>query len=138
MTAAYLFLDLSSKTLRYAAAAHPRLLWLHRASLEVEAVEENGLLIGVMASAAYTAVERSFQRGDRFLLYTDGLLEATDKNEEFYEEGRLKKALVASAGLTAGESADFILRELAEWSGYEAGRAQEDDLTLLVVDVTGE
>ena len=135
VTAAYLFLDLDNRIFRYAAAAHPRMQWLHRNELRVEAVEENGLLIGVLPVAPYTAVKHSFCAGDRFLLHTDGLLEASDEHDEFFGEDRLRQALLDSAGLNAGDCAGFILDKLAGWSGYRRGRSQEDDLTLIVVDV---
>ncbi len=138
VTAAYLFLNLDTKIFRYAAAAHPRMQWLHRNELRVEAVEENGLLIGVLPVVPYTAVEHTFCPGDRFLLHTDGLLEASDEHDEFFGEDRLRQTLLDSAALNPGDCADFILDKLAAWSGYGRGRPQEDDLTLIVVDVTGE
>ncbi len=135
VTAAYLFLDLQAKILRYAAAAHPRMQWLHRQTGEVEAIEENGLLMGLMAAAPYTFTERSFCSGDRFLLFTDGLLEAANQQEEFFGEERIQRALLDSAHLDPEQCVDFVLQQLSAWAGYKSGRVQDDDLTIVVLDV---
>ncbi len=91
--------------------------------------------MGVTSAAPYTFVERSFCLGDRFLLCTDGLLEAANEHNEFLGEDRLRQALLDSARLDANQSVDFLLNELAPRAGYSRGRSQEDDLTLLVIDV---
>jgi phosphoserine phosphatase RsbU/P len=135
VTAAYLFFDFEHGTLRYAAAAHPRMQWLHRYTREVEGIEQNGLLMGVMPAVSYTAVERSFRSGDRFFLFTDGLLEAVNEQDEFFGEDRLRRCILESAGLDTGQAADYLLAELSNWAGYKRGRSQDDDLTLLVIDV---
>jgi len=46
VTAAYLFLDLETSQMRYAAAGHPPLLWWRDQSNQVESVEQNGLMLG--------------------------------------------------------------------------------------------
>lgn len=135
LTAAYLFFDLEAQVFRYSAAAHPRMQWLHCETLTVEAIEENGLPIGVTPTASYAFVERSFSPGDRFVLFTDGLLEASNQHNEFFGEERLRQALLDSAALDASQSADFLLHELSRWAGHSRGRLQEDDFTLLVVDI---
>jgi sigma-B regulation protein RsbU (phosphoserine phosphatase) len=135
VTAAYLFFDFRTANFRYAAAAHPRMQWLRRATGNVEAVEQNGLLMGVMPSAAYTARESVFQTGDRFLLYTDGLIEAANERDEFFGEERVRQALHNSKGLGAEQAADYLLDQLSNWAGYNRGSSPADDLTLVVLDV---
>jgi phosphoserine phosphatase RsbU/P len=135
VTAAYLFFDFQTASFRYAAAAHPRMQWLRRATGKVEAVEQNGLLMGVMSSATYTARESAFQTGDRFLLYTDGLIEAANEEDEFFGEERVRQALYNSSGLGAEQAADYLLDQLSNWAGYKRGSSPADDLTLVVLDV---
>jgi sigma-B regulation protein RsbU (phosphoserine phosphatase) len=137
VTAAYLFFDFRTANFRYAAAAHPRMQWLQRATGNVEAVEENGLLMGIMPSAAYTARENVFQTGDRFLLYTDGLIEAANEHDEFFGEERVRQALHNSKGLGVEQAADYLLDQLSNWAGYKRGSSPADDLTLVVLDVLG-
>lgn len=138
VTAAYVFVDLEKLVLRYAGAGHPPLLLASlsasgRAS-ESREVEANGLMLGLFPDAAYAAVEIPLGAGDRILLYTDGILESTNAAREEFGKSRLKKFLAASSK-SAGQLADALLLELRRWSSADAGRPQDDDITLLVLEV---
>jgi sigma-B regulation protein RsbU (phosphoserine phosphatase) len=73
--------------------------------------------------------------GDRVVMYTDGLSEAMDGNREMYGDDRLV-ALAASLPVeqTARESVDSIMGALGRFLN---GVEPQDDMTLLVVRVTG-
>jgi phosphoserine phosphatase RsbU/P len=76
VTAAYVYLDATSATLRYSAAAHPPMLLLR--SGQVIEVIENGLMLAAFANATYSTAVHQLHSGDRLLLYTDGILEAAN------------------------------------------------------------
>jgi sigma-B regulation protein RsbU (phosphoserine phosphatase) len=116
VSAAYLYLDTENWRLRYAAAGHPPLLRCEGDA--IESITENGMPLGLFAHAPYAATERKLTPGSRFLLYTDGLMEAADATDEFF--------------LTAEQTATMCVERVTAWSGV----SQQDDLTLLVVDVT--
>ncbi len=134
VTAGYLFLDTELGVMRYAGAGHPPLL-RRTAAGAVETVAENGLILGIMGSAAYRSVEQELAAGDRFVLYTDGFLEATQSPDEFFGDARLAEILSNSGSFTATECAASLVDGLAAWAGYGSSRGQEDDLTVVVVDV---
>lgn len=134
VTAAYLFVDLAQGVMRYAGAGHPPLLIASPADGEVRPVEENGLMLGLFPEAAYTSAEIHLQAGDRCLLYTDGLFEATDGDRNEFGKPRLGQFLRAHAELPAPQLAAALLEDVARWSGHSVGRRQEDDITLLVLD----
>jgi serine phosphatase RsbU (regulator of sigma subunit) len=79
-------------------------------------------------------VEIPLGAGDRILLYTDGILEAMNAAREEFGKSRLKKFLAASSQ-SAVHLADALLLELRRWSSADAGRPQDDDITLLVLEV---
>jgi sigma-B regulation protein RsbU (phosphoserine phosphatase) len=135
VTAAYLFLDLGARYIRYGAAGHPPLLWLRQQDGVVDAVTENGMVLGLFPEAPYTHVERPLDGGSRFLLYTDGLTEARNEAGEEFGDEQLQSALAAGAALDANQIAAALLDNLRRWAGYDNGRPQEDDITLIVVDV---
>ena len=91
-----------------------------------------GPLLGRFGDARFTSTALDLEPGDRILLFTDGVVEATGAAEEPFGEERLKSALADHAGLTADELADAVLDELARWT-----ESPGDDLTLVVVDVAG-
>jgi sigma-B regulation protein RsbU (phosphoserine phosphatase) len=128
VTAAYVYLDAVSSTLRYSAAAHPPMLLL-RAGNVVELIE-NGLMLAAFSFATYTTVARPLEPGDRLLLYTDGILEAANAQGEEFGSTRLHALLKDAAHLSAEDSADTIISSLEQWSS----NSQNDDLTLLICD----
>lgn len=129
VTAAYLFLDREAGVMRYSAAGHPPLLRWRHAEVAHE-LEENGLPLGLMEVADYRQLEQPLQAGDRFLLYTDGLVDAANAAGEFFELERVKTAVAAGAGLSADAVADLILEKTRIW----AHPAASDDVTLVLVD----
>jgi sigma-B regulation protein RsbU (phosphoserine phosphatase) len=128
VTAAYLFLDLEKGTGHYSAAGHPPLLHYRAADDAVYEVEENGLILGFVPLAIYQSKALIVAKGDRFLLYTDGVIEATQKGEEF-GEARVKSVLARS--LTAPEICRSVSHEVSTWSQGVAG----DDITVVAVDI---
>jgi len=135
VTAAYLFVDLEKSLLRYSAAGHPPLMLASCSAGEVWEFEENGLMLGMFPEAAYSSVEIRVGPGDRCLLYTDGLFEAKNTAQEEFGKLRCKDFLEMQRDIPAAGFADALLKTVAGFSGHNAGRAQEDDITLLVLDI---
>ncbi|MGA2589579.1 MAG: SpoIIE family protein phosphatase [Bryobacteraceae bacterium] len=133
ITAGYLFVDLESRTALYAAAGHPPLLQWRQRERCVREFRENGLLMGVRPTERYTNMPIELEPGDRLLLYTDGIPEASNAAGEFFGDDRLKEFIAAQEGLDADAFADALLAKLAAWSGSRS--QQTDDVTLVVVDV---
>jgi sigma-B regulation protein RsbU (phosphoserine phosphatase) len=127
VTAAYVHLDAASQELRYGAAGHPPMLLLRQG--KVSRIEENGLVLALIPSAAYTSTKLPLEKGDRLLLYTDGIVEAANANEEEFGQDRLTKLLQTTTKMPAEEVADLIQDTVTRWSP-----TQSDDLTVLVCD----
>jgi len=127
VTAAYVHLDSEAGQLRYSAAGHPPMLLLR--GREVIEVEENGLMLAAFSFSAYCNAVCALKPGDRLLLYTDGILEAANAEQEEFGKDRLQELLRKSAGLPHTETADQIMSAVQQWAV-----SQEDDLTVLVCD----
>ena len=99
---------------------------------ELSAIEENGVLLGFVEEATYPEAELRLDRNgrDRFLLYTDGLIEAANRRDDQFGIDGVERALALASGLTADGAADAILAAKDEWSGLPPA----DDLTLVLVD----
>src|SRR5271155_104647 len=135
VTAAYLFVDIERGVMRYSAAGHPPMLRWSRSGSEVAEIEENGLMLGMFREAEYTSVEIPIHAGDRCLLYTDGAFEAKNAAQEEYGKERVKKFLAAHGDISASLFADALFEDIGKFSGISSGRAQEDDVTLIVLDI---
>jgi phosphoserine phosphatase RsbU/P len=134
VTAAYLFVDLEKSLLRYSAAGHPPLMLASRAAGNVQEIEENGLMLGMFPEAAYSSVEIRVGPGDRCLLYTDGVFEARNAAQEEFGKSRCKEFLETQRHIPAARFVKTLLETVAGFSGYNSSRAQEDDITLIVLD----
>jgi phosphoserine phosphatase RsbU/P len=127
VTAAYVYLDAASSTLRYSAAAHPPMLLLRGGN--VVELAENGLMLAAFSFATYSTAEYPLEPGDRLVLYTDGLLEAANATGEEFGPLRLSALLKDGARLNPEAAADHIVSSLQTWS-----KSQNDDLTVLICD----
>jgi phosphoserine phosphatase RsbU/P len=127
VTAAYVYLDAASGTLRYSAAAHPPMLLLRAG--EVIPITENGLMLAAFSFATYSTAEYPLESGDRLVLYTDGVLEAANAEGEEFGTHRLSALLVEGARLSTEPAADHIVSSLKAWA-----KSQNDDLTVLICD----
>jgi hypothetical protein len=136
VTAAYVFIDLDRQVLRYAGAGHPPLLYSNRSNSGARSIEQNGLFLGMFPEAVYESVELPLQLGDRYVLYTDGLPESKSVGGEEFGLQRCKQFLESHPGLLTGACADGLLSEISRWASRSAGGAQEDDMTLVVLDLT--
>ena len=79
LTAAYVSLDRGNNKLTYVSAAHPPMIYVPVQN-EPSRIEGDGDLIGVFSAAYYEPVYISGETGDRFFLYSDGLIESINKN----------------------------------------------------------
>ena len=134
-TAVYLCLDAVNRVGRYSAAAHPPPLLWRRGKQVLEVLAEPGLLLGVRPNEAYAESEFSFETGDRILLYTDGLTDAENAAGESFGDAALCTFIQEKQDLQAEHFVDLLLKEALAWS-YAGTRArQEDDITILVIDL---
>jgi phosphoserine phosphatase RsbU/P len=124
----YCLMDAEEGTLRYANAGHyPPILV--RAGGGVERLDVGGAVLGVFPDGAYEQGEIALHAGDRLVLYTDGITEATNGNDEEFGEDRVLDLAVANRTCSAPALQARLAQSVADFSN---GRFQ-DDATLIVV-----
>ena len=131
-SAAYLWIDTEDRTALNSAAGHPALLQWNAKRGELLRIESNGLLFGVAGECEYPVREVTFCPGDRFLVYTDGLVEPENARGESFGERQLECVLSGNRELGAPELTQRLLSALQVWQ--PASVAQQDDITLVLVD----
>ena len=135
VTAAYVYLDLEKKILRYAGAGHPPILQCRSSNAKTCQILENGIVLGMIEDAEYTALEMTIEPGDRYVLFTDGIPEAANAVGEEFGFDRMQTYMEAHRRVSATQFADNFLAEIARWSNESrAGQYQQDDITLLLFD----
>ena len=133
MTAGYLFVNMENNTGSYAGAGHPPLLHWRAQTGKTSEYKENGLVVGPFSHSTYSATAFPCERGDRIVLFTDGIVEATDSLGKEFGIDRLKRILESKHDLPASRFADALLYGLSGWSAHAIGTGQTDDLTVLVI-----
>ena len=118
-----------TRELRYLSAGHPALL--HRRGDEVIALGEGDQIpLGVLRDYEYRNNSYSAQRGDIFVLYTDGISEARDAHGKEFGVDRLR-ALVAAAPADSAQTLCSMLIDAL--TAHQGGVVGADDQTLLVL-----
>jgi sigma-B regulation protein RsbU (phosphoserine phosphatase) len=131
VSAAYLWLDTETRVARYSAAGHPPLL--HCRNGQLQRVENNGMLLGVLPEAEYPVCDISIEPGDRFLLCTDGVTEPENAKGDSFGDVRLDQVVHAYRSRPPSEFIDKLLSEIRQWCPGPV--VQHDDITLIVIDV---
>jgi serine phosphatase RsbU (regulator of sigma subunit) len=100
-----------------------------RASGELDMIEGGGPVLGILPIATYRQDCAKLEKGDILVLYSDGVTEAFDVNDEEYGVERLAEVLREHRTESAGSIVDAVMQSVAEFS---TGTPQADDITLLV------
>ena len=122
-------LDYRTGKLTYVNAGHNKPLVLH-GDTWTWLKERSGPYLGSFDWVEYKQFEIQLQKEDELFVYTDGVNEAFDANEECYGNERLEAFLAAHAELHPRR----LLRALrAELIGWAVGAEQSDDITMLAL-----
>jgi sigma-B regulation protein RsbU (phosphoserine phosphatase) len=133
ITAFYGLLDGAANRLVFTNAGHNAPILARRDGSWLR-LGEGGVPLGLFPDWDYGRGEVQFAAGDRLVLFTDGVTEASSAAGEEFGEERLVTVLLENRHLSAGKLQEKILAEVAKFSG---GRF-EDDATLVVVAVASE
>jgi phosphoserine phosphatase RsbU/P len=91
-----LYIDTERHKALYSAAGHPAML-LCRAG-ELQSIESNGMVFGVVGEPEYPVFAMEVRAGDRILLYTDGVIEAENAKGVPFGPREAWRSFVAESG----------------------------------------
>ncbi|NJL34808.1 MAG: serine/threonine-protein phosphatase, partial [Chloroflexaceae bacterium] len=124
------YLDTNTGTMQFASAGHnPPLLYRHELGA-CEEISASGVAVGLFKTAAYGEANVTLKEHDILVLFTDGITEIVDVNEEEFGEERLKEVICEHATLPVQALAAKIMEEASLFAA-EAGAF--DDETLIVI-----
>ncbi len=123
------FLDLETGELNYACAGHnPPCVKRKDGEFEYLKTKPVGFVLGGIEGVTYKAQSATLNEGDQIYLYTDGVTEATNINNELFGEGRLKESLDRHSELDAKELCIAVKKDVDDFVGEAP---QFDDITML-------
>lgn len=135
VTIFYGVLDTETGLIKYSNGGHNLPYHVKQDGSSVQMENTAGLLLGKIEPMVYETKELQLRPGEKILLYTDGLTEAMNENEEMYEEKRLEEYLQKHPGDSDGK----LLRGLIVDALKFINKAnQSDDITLLVLEYLGK
>jgi len=119
--------DDKAKRLRYANCGHHSPLLLRNNGVEL--LDSTCTVLGLFKEWRCSIEERQLSPGDILALYTDGVTEAFNHDEEEFGEQRLIQALRRNPELSSQALLAAIVNEVQQFS---SGGEQHDDITLIV------
>ncbi|MEE0879698.1 MAG: SpoIIE family protein phosphatase [Treponemataceae bacterium] len=123
-------LDLQTGLIKYANAGHnPPLVKHKNGSYEYLKGKVNFVLAG-MDMVKYKEQELQLQPGDKIYLYTDGVTEAHNSQNELFGEERLLESLNSTKGMSVEEICKKVKKDV---DAFVADGEQFDDITMLCV-----
>ncbi len=106
--------------------------YLYHADGTFETFDEGGLILGMMPEIIYKSETVKLASGDCIVMFTDGVSEAMNVNEEEYEEHRIEKCIADNFHLS---TKDLLKKLLDDVASFSSGCPQADDITALLIKV---
>jgi phosphoserine phosphatase RsbU/P len=132
VTLFYGVIDARNYELRYTNAGHlPPIL--ANADGKISQLENSGALLGVFPDWKYEDSKVALRVGDRLLLFTDGITEASTSDEQEFGEGRLSQLLRDNLEKSASELKRLLLGSVTDFCEAHF----HDDATLIAISVIG-
>ena len=119
--------------LQFAGAGHPPAILIHRGQ-SPRLLESTNMVLGLFEDAVDTesSVETVLQRGDRVVIYTDGLTENFNSQREMLGVDGLKEILTEASTLPLDKMKSQILNQVAAWRNGPAA----DDVSLVLLEIS--
>jgi len=133
VTAFYAILDIPGKVLKLSNAGHNPPFLFHSSRGECEDLKVKGIALGVFDEAQFQQKEIILRKDDIVVFYTDGMVEAIDKNNQQFGVERLIKIFKDNPHLQAPQLIKSIKKKVEE---FTEGQPQFDDFTLMLIKVT--
>ncbi len=115
--------------LEFINAGHPSPFLLRRGEID-EPFTEGSYPVGLMPGASYAVSRVTLRPGDTLVLFSDGVTEAADPDDQLYGVPRLRETLADLHEASLSHVQKTVLDSIET---FTRGAAQADDITLLLV-----
>jgi sigma-B regulation protein RsbU (phosphoserine phosphatase) len=90
-----------------------------------------GLPIGAISDAEFNEIDFNIERGDKLIVYTDGICELRNDQDEMYSEERLLKYIEKNREIDGASLMEKLRLEALNWKGENEN---SDDITMLCIE----
>ena len=131
VTALYLIVDTQAEKARVATAGHgPVLVYKGQTRQIVEVELARNMPLGIMEGIEYKEVVFECNKGDKIVVFTDGVNEARSRKQEEFGIDRVRGIIADKGDGSSDALIEAVKKELFEFS---ARAPQHDDITLIVL-----
>jgi len=130
VTLFYGILDPKTGEFIYCNAGHHPAYLVRAKDRSIEELTRTGIPLGVEEGTTWIQQKIYFEQGDILVLYTDGVTDALNDNEQNFGQERLQEILLKHFGKPVKETHESILLEVNDWIGHAQ---QFDDMTLMLI-----
>jgi len=132
VTLSYAIFDMEKNLLSYSSGGHLPMILVKRGSSVPERIDvKEGAPLGLF-EGKFEEKAVKFEKGDLFILYTDGVTEAMNAKNEMFDEKKLLGLAENCKNLSTEETVDVIQNKVKE---FEGKKEQHDDITVVAVRI---
>ena len=132
VTAFFAVIDLKEKMIYQSSAGQWPLMACSSDGSEVRFVESKGVPFGWVPESNHETDRMEFFKGDRLILFTDGIVELRNADGQMFWTDGIAEMLQNKRGLSCNDFADSVIEKLGSWARHDKF---DDDVTLIVIDV---
>jgi phosphoserine phosphatase RsbU/P len=130
VTCALLLLNKKNQTATIATAGHPPVLHYSLQKKLFEELRPQNLPLGVKKESSFMQTTIRFVAGDRFFIFTDGLIEAANSTQELFGMENLKSTLAAHS-IEPEAECNAVIAAVKQFTGASDFK---DDVTIVSVE----
>lgn len=127
--------DSATGTFTYASAGHSLPVVTKGNKEQIDLPIVKGVMIGGLPNQLYNEESVSLSDGDVIFLYTDGIVEAINKDGEMYKLDRLENVLKSAVAKSAQDIENTVIDNIHH---FTEGMPQKDDITMVILKVGKE
>ncbi len=133
-TIIYMVINIRDGSLLYSNAAHPPPVIIHQDS-GLKILDKGGTIIGLDGIVPFEEEQIDLHDGDKIILYTDGVVEYQNNEEEFFGEERFYSLLNDLRHETVEKLIDEVVTSII---AFGKGKEFQDDITLVAIEYKGK
>jgi phosphoserine phosphatase RsbU/P len=130
VTVFYGVFDTRSGAFEYSSGGHNPAYLITKEGEVRQLENKGGLFLGGMKNVEYESNVVMLKQGDSLFLYTDGVTEAMNPNDDMFEEERMEESLRRNHGLALDAIIENMIKDV---NAFCEGQEQSDDITCLAL-----
>ena len=133
VTLSYIIFDTSTGFFSYSTGGHLPMIMIRKSLAEPQLIDlKVGTPLGLF-EGDFEEKKMKYEKGDTFILYTDGVTEAMNTKGEMFGEDRLVDLIRRNSNLPTGAIVELVQGDVKK---FESGKKQHDDITVIAVKLT--